>query len=140
MKEPVDHIMRPRLPWREGEVGITECGFDASKVKTLTRDGFFARKKEIGSRRSAMLTCITCSDTAERHGDWKSDPRMAMQREITWEHGGGYYACKDRGERLKNELLAIEELIKSHHDEFYAAVDTIQKRRAWLQKKEERKL
>ncbi len=38
VKEPVDHILRPRLPWRDGSEGaITECGYDATKVKTLTR-------------------------------------------------------------------------------------------------------
>ncbi len=32
MKEPVDHILRPKLPWRTGEGAITECGYDAAKV------------------------------------------------------------------------------------------------------------
>lgn len=44
MKEPVDHILRPSLPWRASNEGaITECGFDASKVKPLTRAEFFQR-------------------------------------------------------------------------------------------------
>ena len=30
MKEPVDHILRPRLRGSQGG-DITECGFDASK-------------------------------------------------------------------------------------------------------------
>mgnify|MGYP001599520162 CR=1 FL=1 len=37
MKEPVDHVLRPRLPWRSpSDPAITECGYDASKVKTIT--------------------------------------------------------------------------------------------------------
>jgi hypothetical protein len=31
MKEPVDHILRPALPWRGDEGAITECGYDANK-------------------------------------------------------------------------------------------------------------
>lgn len=51
MKEPVDHIERPRLPWRsESEATLTECGFNAVKVKTLTRSEFFRRLKESGQR------------------------------------------------------------------------------------------
>jgi hypothetical protein len=63
MKEPVDHILRPNLPWRSPDEGaITECGYDASKVKTLTRAEFFKGQKDLGERRTAMLTCMTCSD------------------------------------------------------------------------------
>jgi hypothetical protein len=135
MKEPVDHILRPRLPWRGDEAAITECGFDASKVKTLTRGEFFARQKELGRQRTAMLTCMTCSDTAGRWGTWEDDPRRAVEREVTWEYGGGYRAREDRGDRLKSELLAIAELIEAHRDEFDAAVSAIAQRREWLEKK-----
>ena len=135
MKEPVDHILRPRLPWRGDEAAITECGFNAAKVKTLTRAEFFARRKELGSQRMAMLTCMTCSDTAGRWGTWEDDPRRALEREIIWEWGGGYRARQDRGERLKDELLAIAALIKAHRDEFDAAVTGIEQRREWLEKK-----
>jgi hypothetical protein len=58
MKEPVDHILRPQLPWRTGG-GITECGYDASKVQTLTREEYFARLKDLGQQRCAMMTCMT---------------------------------------------------------------------------------
>lgn len=44
MKEPVDHIIRPRLPWRSPDApAVTECGYDALKVKSLTREEFFQR-------------------------------------------------------------------------------------------------
>lgn len=33
MKEPVDHILRPSLPWREASA-MTECGLNAASVKT----------------------------------------------------------------------------------------------------------
>lgn len=38
MKQPVDHILRPSLPWRT-DPPMTECGYDASTVTTLTQTG-----------------------------------------------------------------------------------------------------
>lgn len=135
MKEPVDHIIRPRLPWRGAEADVTECGFDASRVKTLTREQFFARLKEFGQQRTAILTCMTCVDTARRWGTWADDPRRALEREVAWEHGGGYRAREDRGDRLKHELVAIANLIEAHRDEFDAALLADEQRRDWLKKK-----
>ena len=138
MKEPVDHILRPRLPWRRDKEGaITECGYDASKVKTLTREAFFQRQKDLGQQRTAMLTCMTCSDTARRWSRWDDDPRLALAREIEWERGAFYYShCRDdRGQRLRDELLAIASLIEVHRDEFEASIAAIEQRREWLEKK-----
>lgn len=138
MKEPVDHILRPRLPWRRpDEVPVTECGYDATKVKTLARAEYFKRRKELGEQRTAMLTCMTCSDTARRWGTWDDDPRLAMQREIEWERGRPYwstYADKN-GHRLKDELIAIATLIKAHAEEFEAMIVANNQRREWLEKK-----
>ena len=138
MKEPVDHILRPSLPWRSPDEGaITECGYDASKVKTLTRDEFFQREKELGKQRTAMLTCMTCADTARRWGTWSDDPRLALDREITWERGAHYWRERnDRGERLKDELLAIAALIEAHRSEFDDFITARVQRRGWLEKKE----
>jgi len=135
VKEPVDHILRPQLPWRT-DAGITECGYDATKVKTLTRDEFFARLKDLGQQRAAMLTCMTCSNTATRWGTWDDDPRAAFQREIEWE-GYGHRSRwrEDRGERLKHELLAVAALIETHREEFDAHITNAEQRRAWLEKK-----
>jgi hypothetical protein len=131
MKEPVDHILRPRLPWRDGD-GITECGYDASKVKTLTRAEFFERVKELGQQRTAMLTCMTCSDTAKRWGTWDDDPRKALEREIQWEC---QWRRDDRGVRLRDELLAIAALVDLHREEFDAHIAHTEQRRAWNEKK-----
>lgn len=137
MKEPVDHIIRPLLPWRSTEGAITECGYDATKVPTLTRVEFFRREKDLGKQRTAMLTCMTCSDTARRWGAWEDDPRLALQREIEWERGHNYWARArdDRGQRLKDELLAIAALIEAHREEFDAAITATAQRREWLEKK-----
>lgn len=133
MKEPVDHILRPALPWRTGESAITECGYDASKVKTLTRDEAKKRFKDLGRHRTAMMTCMTCIDTANRWGTWDDDPRQALHREIEWERGSVWGL--DRGQRLKDELVAIAGLVESHREEFDAAVNEIEQRRAWNEKK-----
>ena len=133
MKEPVDHILRPRLPWRDlAEGPITECGYDATKVKVLTRAEYAERERELGQRRCAMLTCMTCADTAKRWGCWDDDPRLALGREIEWERGGFYWRERmDRGSRLRDELLAIAELIDAHRGEFNEALIEMTKKREW---------
>jgi hypothetical protein len=133
MKEPVDHILRPKLPWRSGDAGITECGYDATKVKTLTREEFFQRLKEYGQQRTALVTCMTCSDTARRWETWDNDPRKALEREISWECG---WRRSDRGVRLRDELFAIAAIIETHPEEFAAHMAATEQRRAWLEKKE----
>ncbi len=131
MKEPVDHILRPQLPWRS-DAGITECGYDASKVKTLSRKEFLARLKDFGQRRTAMLTCMTCSNTATRWGTWPDDPRKALEREI---QGECAWRRRDPGFRLQYELHAVAALIQNHQDEFAAAVSVTEQRREWNSKK-----
>jgi hypothetical protein len=134
MKEPVDHILRPRLPWRAIDDAITECGYDATKVKTLTREEYNARHKEFGRTRMAMLTCMTCMDTNARYAHWADDPRQAMSREIDWEVRWGR-EIRDREQRLRDELLAIAGLIEAHQDEFDQLVDILKRRREWLDQK-----
>lgn len=136
MKDPVDHVLRPSLPWRAASA-ITECGYDASKVKTLTREEFFQRVKDLGQQRAAMITCMTCSDTAKRWGTWADDPRVAIHREIAWERGESYWnhGRTDRGQLLKDELIAIAALVAAHRDEFDATIKENEQRREWLAKK-----
>ena len=132
MKEPVDHIIRPQLPWRSGEDAITECGYDASKVKAITRADFFQRLKDYGSQRTSMLTCMTCVTTAQNHKTWEEDPRSAVDREIAWE---GRWRRGENGHRLSDELFAIADLIEVHRAEFDAKVHEIAQRREWNEKK-----
>lgn len=129
MKEPVDHILRPRLPWRSpANPALTECGYDATKVKALTRDEFFARLKDFGQQRTALVTCMTCSSTARRWTTWEEDPRPALEREIQWEAA---WRQSDRGTRLRDELRAIASLIAAHEDEYRAILE----RQAWVDRK-----
>ena len=135
VKEPFDHIARPRLPWRAAkEPTFTECGCDASKVKTITREEHLIRVKNYGRQRTAILTCMTCFHTAERWSTWEEDPRQAMEREIQWE-GSGNYRKAERGTRLFDELLTIAALIKSHPDEFQRLLTVTLQRREWNERK-----
>jgi hypothetical protein len=137
MKEPVDHILRPRLPWRsESDPAITECGFNAAQVKAITRVEFFQRVKDMGRQRAAMVTCMTCLQTAERWSTWEEDPRHALEREIYWEGTGKYYRNEKRGHRLRDELLAIASLIEAHPDEFKTLIEQHQARLGWIEKKD----
>jgi hypothetical protein len=131
MKEPVDHILRPRLPWRTDVAALTECGYDATKVKALTRDDIDQRLKDLGKQRTAMLTCMTCMNTAGRWKTWDEDPREAIGREVEWE---GRWR-QDRGHRLRDELLAIEALIAAHPEEFKKLLADIDARREWRDRK-----
>lgn len=131
MKEPVDHIARAHLPWRHC-AEITECGYDASKVKTITREEYRQRRKDMGQQRCAVLTCMTCSSTVDRWATWEEDPRKALGREIEWEVG---WSREKRGVRLRDELTAIASLIDSHKDEFRETVGAIERRREWLDQK-----
>jgi hypothetical protein len=135
MKDPVDHILRPQLPWRSGP-GITECGLNAAKAPTLSREAYIQRVKDLGKQRAAMVTCMTCAVTAMRWGTWDDDPRLAFNREIEWERGSRYWSARtDRGEVLRDELLAIAALIETHRDEFDAHLTEIVQRREWVKNK-----
>ena len=130
-KLPVDHILRPILPWRDDQ-SLTECGYDAAKVKTITRDEYQQRKRDLGSQRCAMLTCMTCSQTAERWESWSDDPRKAIGREVEWETG---WRGVKRGERLLDELYCIAQLIEAHRHDFDSILANIQSRREWVVRK-----
>jgi hypothetical protein len=140
MKEPVDHIVRQRLPWRHDDEGvITECGLDAAEVSVIERDEFFQRVKDLGQQRAAMFTCMTCAQTARQWRTWEDDPRQVLLREITWERGSQYWHSRtDRGQLLRDELVAIAALIEAHRDEFEATITNSGARRDWLAMKAER--
>lgn len=136
MKQPVDHILRAALPWRTGGAAWTECGNDAADVPTITREQHVQRVKDMGQQRASLFTCMTCSQTSDRWGTWDHDPRLIMQRELEWERGGAYWHTRtDRGQRLKDELIAIASLIDAHREEFDGIVGAAESRRDWLEKK-----
>lgn len=121
-KEPLAHVLRAALPWRDGLV-LTECGkLPGTGMPVLTVPEFVAKVKREGRQRSAMTTCMTCWATAVRHSvtSWAADPVGVMSREAgwarTWQPG---VVRDDPAARLfRDELLAIEELVSRHREEF----------------------
>lgn len=105
-QERIDHIERPRLPWRKDEQAVTECGLAALKAPTLTHADIQRRLKEWGKQRTAITTCMTCFETWQRYARWEDDPRKAIEREIQWE-GPRYWSGPTRGSRLRDELRAL---------------------------------
>lgn len=118
--EVLEHVMRPRPPWRDSD--WTECGLnpatlDPTTRPVITRDALIRKVKDLGVKRTAMSTCVTCYDTARRWKTWEEDPVQVIGRETYGAYGG-----RDglRRELFRDELLAIEELIKRYPDEFTA--------------------
>jgi len=134
--EPLDHILRPNLPWR-ADARLTECGLNADSVKALTLDQYKARLKEMGTQRASLFTCMTCARTAERYAAWVDDPRQAVAREIEWE--GRYSRRQKREPLLKDELTAFATLVSNHQEEFDGLLAEIRGRREWNAKKAERR-
>lgn len=109
---PKEHVLRPVPPWRSE--GKTECGLDIEGRPVLTRDEFVAKVKTQGQQRSAMSTCMTCWNTAQRWPSWDVDPAGCVARDTS-----GWRNSPEFGE----ELRAIALLIEAHPDEFRATMD-----------------
>lgn len=123
MKGPVHHILRARLPWRDGP-DLTECGHLASEMALIwTRDEAVAQFKELGEQRMAMLTCMTCMQTANRWSTWESSPVSVMDRECG-RAGWGFPTSDDAENKnlLERELRALAALAAAYPEEFQATV------------------
>jgi hypothetical protein len=107
MSEPLNHILRSPLPWRDSE--LTECGKSASQfAKVVTRDEAVRQHKEMGMQRFALFFCMTCISTANRWTTWDTNPIERLSRE-------GY---GDSQELATRELKAIAVLVAAHREEF----------------------
>ena len=121
----LDHVLRAVPPWRTGPM-LTECGMLTDGKPVLTRDEFAAKVRTQGQRRSAMTTCMTCWQTAASHrGTWDTDPVAVMGREMVRARGWSPGAVRNdpAAVRVRDELLAIAELIGRHRDEFGTILD-----------------
>jgi hypothetical protein len=112
---PVEHVLRPRLPWRSG-LDLTECGRPLGDWAVITREAFLAKVRRQGRQRAAMTTCMTCWETATRWAAWDEDPVQAVVREAEsrWRRNGG----RERDRLLRDELLALAALAEAHRAEF----------------------
>lgn len=116
--EPLTHIARTSLPWRDS--GLTICGkpvaqYAAGLVVNLADARVSVRR--LGKQRFAMTHCMTCASNADRWTEWDDDPRERMAREI------GYLGMTKTDPIIDAELRAIALLIASHRDEFDALVE-----------------
>jgi hypothetical protein len=126
----LEHVLRAVPPWRTGPL-LTECGILAGGKPVLTREAFIAKVKAQGQKRSSMTTCMTCWSTAANHpGTWETDPVGVMERDTGRARHSARYAAAGVTDasgmaavRVRDELLAIAELIARHRGEFGVILD-----------------
>lgn len=119
------HVLRSSLPWRSDEEAVTECGRPVASLPAgdvLDRVEARDRVKRWGTRRAALVICMTCADLTGAWPTWEDDPVAVIERAGRG-HGYRGQPTPDRRERLARELRAIELLIAAHPDEFTAAVE-----------------
>lgn len=109
---PLEHVIRPQLPWRQDE--LVECGKKPGE-HAITRDAFIAKVRKQGKTRAAMTTCMTCFETAQRWPDWNTNPVAVVAREVK---NVTYRGNTSEESPLRDELRAIELLIEAHPEEF----------------------
>jgi hypothetical protein len=127
----VDHVARQPVPWRTGAL-LTECGREIDDDTRLIDHGELAtRVRDLGQRRAAFSTCMTCWDTARRwSASWDANPAEVMAREVQ----NVYYSMgRLGGERgdpeplIVRELRALAELVRRHSDEFAELMEGLDK-------------
>lgn len=112
----ITHIQRANLPWRDERV--TECGLDASRHPTWSRAEVQAKQKKLGKQRLAMLTCMTCLSTYERHTSWEEDPASCMLRHAQGNTRRWVRNPSPEQRAFSDELRAIAMLVEAHREEF----------------------
>jgi hypothetical protein len=110
VSERVEHVARPRIPWRDNGVR-TECGLPAAAHPVISRAAFTAKLRQLGKQRTAMTTCMTCFNTALRWPTWEENPAACLGRETQ-----AYRT--DKARELNDELRAIALLVSRHREEF----------------------
>lgn len=106
--EPLKHIRRPHLPWRESP--LTECGRTVTDVRDwIDRAEALALADKHGIRRAAFLICMTCMTTANQWPEWHENPAGALARE---------FLGAARDPELGDHLTALGLLVTAHRAEF----------------------
>lgn len=120
MSDPMEHVKREGLPWREDWDELTECGRKTIDVaEVVTREEMVAKVKRQGKTRAALSSCMSCWNTMGGYQPWSEDPASAMSRECRPVWG----QANERDDRVRRELRAIAALIVAHRDEFDAMVE-----------------
>lgn len=120
-KEPLSHIARAPLPWRAPADNDTECGKPVSEfASVISWDEAVELVKAHGQQRSAFLLCMTCLQTAPRHG-WRVRDTHGVPAQMTFEDFPSDRIARDLGKRREQtdrELRALAELVTRHRQEF----------------------
>ncbi|MFA7296313.1 MAG: hypothetical protein WC211_03880 [Dehalococcoidia bacterium] len=117
--EPLAHIARSPLPWRDPTDNDTECGKPVSEfAKVITWGDAVALVNKHGQQRAAFMLCMTCAQTSERHG-WRANGSRHGQ--LTFDDSPTARIEREFGKRREQsdrELRAMAELVKRHRQEF----------------------
>ena len=116
--EPLAHIARDPLPWRDPTDTDTECGKPASQfAKVIPAEEAVAMWRRLGAQRASLFLCMTCKDSLNRWGrslgptyvlpTFANKPLERFNRETG-----------KRAEQLDIELRALGELVTRHRQEF----------------------
>lgn len=117
--EPLDHVAREPLPWRDREEGLTECGRPLKSCQSLTLEQMREKVKAQGERRASLSSCMTCWETSRRYEyqrEWRKNVHpifQAVQREIE-------RVKIEHSVRLGREFHALALLAEAHREEFDA--------------------
>lgn len=120
--DPVTHIARTALPWRDDALGRTICGHPVSQFadgRVINLRDAHAAVRRLGQQRFALLHCMTCASNAFRWAEWDDDPVARMERELS----GGAFGKREP--IVVHELRAIAALIAAHEDEFRSIVGSL---------------
>ena len=117
--EPLKHIARTPLPWRES--GKTVCGKPISQYAdglVVGLEDAAVLSRRLGRQRFALVICMTCAHNADRWTQWEDSPIARMEREVT----GGAFGRREP--ILEYELRSIADMIAAHRDEFNERVES----------------
>lgn len=117
--EPLTHIARPPLPWRDS--GKTICGKPISQYAeglVINLADAHMSVRRMGKQRFALTHCMTCASNADRWDTWENNPRGRLAREI------GYEGITKVDPIIEHEIRAFALLIEAHRDEFDALVES----------------
>lgn len=120
MTEPIAHIARSVLPWRDASDNDTECGKAVSEfARVITWDAAVRMVKDLGMQRAAFVLCMTCTSTGDRwrmrSDGTRAEGQCSFEGEPTERLSREFGKRRDQTDR---ELRAMGELVTRHRQEF----------------------
>lgn len=118
-REPKEHVLRPALPWRLEEDGLTECGIDAQDCRAISREMMERKVAEQGQTRASFTSCMTCWSAIRDnvYAEQRLGTDIAVLRRAFDRHN------EEDMRRIRHEIGAIRLLVAAHRAEFDAIVD-----------------